>query len=298
MKTIRCPYCGAQFEVPETVSVAVCPYCGTTLWIQTGELFKEHYIYPINYEYNRAYEAAIGIAARQFAAPDDLAENSSPRAGSIHWIPLYLYNIRITASCPGNPEAGLEERWYSVLATSKPPKGLTEEYRFPTRGRRFFEPRKVERGRYYQPDKDPKEPLQRLTSTVITRVLREAYNWCENPEVKDESKWEGIVHYPFWEVGYSYKGKGYCALVDAADGSPVYIEYPIGTMKRAALTGGALGVLLGGAGLGLALGHSLHAPITGLVGGLIASLGGAGTLLRSGVSRIGKYRLGGRVEIE
>ncbi|MCE4628094.1 MAG: zinc ribbon domain-containing protein, partial [Desulfurococcales archaeon] len=234
-KTVRCPYCGQTFSVPETVPVAVCPYCGTAVWLGTGEVFREHYMYPVRHEYNSAYKIAIGVASRQYEAPERLELDASPSAGMLHFVPLYLYRVRVRAECPGNPEAGLEESWENRLATSRPPRGLPQSYRFPTRGRRFFEPKTLERGKYYQPDVDPKSLIPEVSARASAKALREAFNWCAKPEIVDETVWQGIVHYPFWEVRYLYRGEEYYALVDAAGGWVVYLEYPVGSAKRATL---------------------------------------------------------------
>ena len=294
-RTLRCPYCGAEFQVPETVSIAVCPYCGTTIWVQTGSVFKEHYIYPIMYEYNRAYDFALGVAERQFASPADLRSLASPSAGMLHFVPLYLYHVRVVASCPENPEAGLEEAWVSRLATATPPRGLGSRYRFPTRGRRFFEPRTLKRGRYYQPDLDPGKLVGEVSALYVAKAMREAYNWCDQPSLKDETKWIGIVHYPFWEVHYKYRGRDFYALVDASDGTVVYLEYPLGTTKRGILLGSAAALTLGGLAIGAGLGAAAGSAAAGAIGGLVAGLPGAYNFLRLGAARIGKYLMGRRL---
>ncbi len=295
-KTVRCPYCGSQFSVPTTVSIAVCPYCGTTIWLATREVFKEHYIYPVRYEYNKAYDTLIGIAERQFAAPETLREESAPSGGLIHYVPLYLYHVKVVASCPNKEEAGLEEAWVSRLATSSPPKGLHGGYRFPSRGRRYFEPKTLKRGKYYQPDLDPKKYIPEVSARASLKALREAYNWCDEPQVNNKTSWEGIVHYPFWEVTYKYRGQEYYGLVDAVDGTVLYVEYPVGSKKRSVLLAGATGILIGGTLIGLGLGYAIGAAAAGAGGGLIASLPGVFNYMRQGVARRLVYKLGGRSE--
>lgn len=292
-KTVRCPHCGQTFSVPETVPVAVCPYCGTAIWLGTGEVFREHFMYPVRHEYNSAYKLAIGVASRQYEAPERLEIDASPTAGLLHFVPLYLYRVRVRAECPGNPEAGLEESWENRLATSSPPKGLPESYVFPSRGRRFFEPKILERGKYYQPDIDPKSLISEVSSKASIKALREAFNWCEKPKIVNETVWQGIVHYPFWEIRYSYMGEEYYALVDAAGGRVVYLEYPIGSTKRATLVMAAAGIMGISALLGALVGSSLDAPLAGLAGGVIGSVPGSAVYLRSGVKRRGIYRLVG-----
>ncbi len=295
LRKIKCPYCGSEFHVPETVSIAVCPYCGSTVWIETGEMFKEHYIYDIQVEYNQAYTNAIGIAQRQFASPEDLSLRATPSEGMLHFVPLYLFHVDIRARCPDNPEAGIEEKWVSLLATSNPPKGLTNSYKFPTRGRRFFEPRILERGKYHQPDRDPRDLLELAIGRSRIRALEEAYNECDNPRLQDNSKWLGIVHYPFWQVGYKYLGKDYYALVDATDGTVVYLEYPIGSKKRSLLLGGSVALVVAGMAIGSIIGYYIDPTLAGAgsVGGFVSGLAGVINFLELGVSRKGTYRLEG-----
>jgi len=295
-RTITCPYCGARFEVPETVTIAVCPYCGTTVWASTGEVFREHYMFDVRIEYNRAFDNVRMLAQRQFAAPDDIYERASPEAGRLHFIPLYLYHVSVRAECPGNPEAGLEEEYAALVATRRLPEGLDEEYRFAVRGRKFFEPAKIERGIYYQPDLDAKELLPKATERARMKALREASEECDNPKLVDESKWLGIVHYPFWEVIYKYEERRFRGIVDATDGTVVYLEYPIGGRERGVLLAMSAGLLLLSALIGAAIGSAVGSTIYGGAGGLVAGIAGSIPSFRLGAARVGRYRLRSRLE--
>ena len=119
--------------------------------------------------------------------------------------------------------------------------------------RRFFEPRRLERGVYHRPEIPPEKYLSKVSKRAKGRAKWEAN--CSNPKVRDETKWEGLVHYPFWEVVYEYGGKEYHALVDAVDGSVVYAEYPIEKDKRKLLFIGGLGFLLVPMALGAYVGY-------------------------------------------
>lgn len=297
-REVQCPYCGARFTVPETVSIAVCPYCGTTVRVETGERLAEHYMYDARFDVNSAYRRAIGVALRQFAAPEDLGSGASIARGLLHYVPLYLFHIRVIASCPDNPEAGIEERYVSVLATSTRPRGLSRYYPFPTRGRRYFEPAKLEMGKYHQPDVKPEEILERLTPVYAGRALMEAYNDCDEPKVRDESRWEGLVHYPFWELAYTYNGEEYYALVDATDGTVVYLEYPIAGKKRGALAAGAIASLAAGLVGGILGGHYAMASLAVAPGhaawaaaGIVSGVPAAYRLLRLGTAPRGTYTI-------
>ena len=290
MKTLQCPYCGARFEVPETVTIAVCPYCGTTVWQATGEIFKEHYMFTLAIEYNKAFDNVRRIAQRQFAAPEDIEEEARPEAGKIHFLPLYLYQVKVRAECPDNPEAGLEEEYRVVLALKESIPGFPTSYPFPVRGRKFFEPATLERGKYYQPDINPKEFLEKVSEKARRKALREAYNSCPNPKLVDETKWIGIVHFPVWEIEYSYSGNRFRALVDGSEGNVIYLEYPIGTKERGVLLSIGIGGIIASLLLGLGVGAAAHHAIAGAAGGFIASLPGAYSALSLGASRVGVYK--------
>ena len=294
MVKVRCPYCGATFEVPKTVSVTVCPYCGTAIWIDSGEKVAEHYMYPDKTGFNRAFKNALGIAERQYPAPADLAETATPKGGRLHFIPLYIYHIKVVAECPKKEESGIEEDWTTLSAVKKLPLGLSSTYRFALGSRRYFEPRRLERGVYHQPEVSPERYIKKVSKKARGRAKWEAS--CSRPKIKDETRWEGIVHYPFWEIVYEYGGREYKALVDAVDGSVVYVEYPIEDSKKKKLLIGGSGFLLFPMGLGAYVGYKLGMPIIGTVSAAFTGAPGAFIYWTIAFSERGKYRLKSRLK--
>ena len=294
-RVMKCPNCGAEFEVPQTVSIAVCPYCGTTVWTATGEVYREHYMFELRVEPNRAFDAVRSIAQRQFAAPEDVASEASPRDFYLHFIPLYLYHVRVRAVCPGNPEAGHEEEYRSLPALEPLPRGVPQGYLFPTRGRVYFKPSLLRRGRYHQPNLDPEKLKAVASARAAARAREEALNECDAPQLVDETRWLGVVHYPFWEVTYAYSGREYKAVVDGTDASVVYMEYPIGGKERGLLLALGLGGMAAAALLGLALGAHLGHPAAGAAGGAGSAVPAAAVGLRMGTARRGIYKLKARI---
>ncbi len=282
----KCPYCGAEFTVPATVSFTVCPYCGTAFYQSTGRELKEHYMYPARYTSGQAFQALVETVSRQFAAPKSLGSEAGLVEAYLHYIPLHLYHVRVRGECPGNPEAGLEDYHTALLALSNPPQWLPERYSFPVRGRRFFEPRLLKKGKYYQAELGPEELKEKASRRAVHRATREAMYECNSPRIVDETVWEGIVHYPFWEISYEYSGKTYRGVVDAASGEVLGAEYPLGALEK-----GKLGLLGGGAAaasavIGAVLGSALGAPVAGALGGVAASL----PMLVYSVSRASRSR--------
>ncbi len=267
MRKVKCPYCGYTFEVPALAEIAVCPACGSLLWIRTGEKVREHYMFPVRFEYNRAFKNAVGVAERQYLAPPDLAEQSSPEAGRLHYVPLYLFNIRVVADCASKKEAGLVDYYKVYAATSDLPYGLTETYKFAIHSRRYYDPRLAKRGVFHQITKDPYNLPDKDVEEARKKALSEARLECSSPQVRNETRWEGVVYYPFWEIKYKYGGRSYRALVDAVDGATVYAEYPTDPKKGAQLRSFGLIYLgiVGGLGLLFSLGSTADPGYIGLL---------------------------------
>ncbi len=288
-KSTRCPYCGARFEIPETVSLVVCPYCGTAFWRRTSELLKEHYIFDPRYSVNSAFDYVKKTVSRQFAAPRDLEDEAELSSAYLHYIPLYLYHVLVRGECPGNPEAGLEDRYESRVALSSPPKWVPGGYKFPVRGRRFFEPRKIEKGRYYSADISPEQLLSSVSRSAVEEARREALYACDSPRIINETTWEGIMHYPFWEIEYSYKDNTYTAVLDAASGEVTLAEYPQGARERGAVGLLAVGGVVGATMLGALLGGSVGHAAAGAAGAFMASMPSLTILVRKSISSKQKY---------
>ena len=289
---IKCPYCGAEIEVIQGVPIVSCSYCGTSIKVKTGERFKEHYLFRINYDYNSAYEKLIGLVSREVGSPKDLVVNSAPSGGTLHFIPLYVFHIDLRAM-RGEQKVSEEVEDISVLASDKVFVPIPKGYRFPVRGRLYFSPRIVKRGIYLSPSISPEGVLMTTEIPFREKVVREAIleTGSKNIEVVSNSKFTGLAHYPFWEIKYSYGNKEYTGYVDACDGTVVYAEHPK-TLEIRVITS-ILTLLFSSAlaGLLITLISSEILPLEGLIGGLLTSLPTLAIVLRRGIGEKGVYVL-------
>ncbi len=289
-KQVRCPYCSAEYRVPATVTYATCPYCGTTFKLANPEEKIEHYLFKTIIDKNQAYRLARGFAAQQIGVAEDVEENSSFSKAKIYYVPIYIYEINILAPCKEELEelkkekegnelklsihGGEEVEYKLVIATDDLPIPIPPDYYFPARARMYFKPTILKNGVYLQPTKDPMKVFEEVKQPSLKKAVEEAKISCPSGyEVIDESKYVGIAHYPFWDITYTYQGKEYRTIVDAADGTIVYLEYPLSWKGRVVNFAGGLGTLIGSSIIGGIITYEfMQIPTYGLAGGAIVAL--------------------------
>ena len=293
---VRCPYCGAEYEAPDYAQYLVCPYCGTVL--REGKVFESVYIFEPRLDKTAAFNKALSF--KPWASPRDLATSAAPSGAELHFVPLYLYYVYF------EPLKELAT-YATALALEKPQFYIPEEYQFPARWRTAFKPSLERRAVFHQPQLNPDKAWERASK----KYLREARDYASafKTAVTDKTSFEGIVYYPFWVLKYSYKGKEYSAVVDAAEGDVVYMEYPVSGRGRAASLAIA-GIILGGSALigailGLGMSYSNLASLypsgelalASLGGALVGGIAGSAGVLRYAVERKAVYRQGQAVEL-
>ena len=291
MPRVRCPYCGAEYQVPEGVGYAVCPYCGTTVSLETGETLPQYY-YPPRLEEHDAYAAALSRASQMPGAPRSLAQEASFSKAGLHMVPLYL--CRASAQALDGCETAREEREKPLLATrGEPLPGLPEDYPFPSAGRAPYSPGMLERvERFHQAEKPPGPLCEALAEEAAKAASREALLAGCTGAVEKKHQLLGVAHYPFWLIEYQHplSKEPLRAVVDAVDATVVYAEYPIPGSRRATLLATAAAGYAAALLAGAAAAAQLHSAAP-LLGAALAGLGAAAPGLRRAVARRRRYRL-------
>lgn len=278
---MKCPYCGAQYEAPPGRKFYACPYCGTV--VSEGRVYDNVYVFQPRVDKTAAFKNALYL--RPTGAPEDLPAATLTNA-TLHFLPLYLYYVSF-------PPLEKLASYAAALAVSNPPVRLPRRYVFPARWRTPFKPSLEKIGVFHAPDLDPEEALKTRGD-----LLDEAYAYADVFKTRVRAAWrlEGIVYYPVWELEYSYRGAGYKAVVDAADGSVLYLEYPLSRRGRAYGLSTSLAIVLASAAFGGAVAAALLLPpLKGALGGAVASLGAVARLLAFSLSPRGKYEAGQRL---
>ncbi|NJE61251.1 hypothetical protein [Thermococcus sp. 21S7] len=272
---VQCPTCSAKFKVPDTVSVATCPYCGTTFQLETKEELGEHFFFPpIRKD---AGGVLLKFISRQYGAPADITGAKITKK-ELHWVPVYFFYLH-----------GRSTRWSTIeevrfvgIPAGSPFQKLLKDYPFPIRGKRFFDEAVVGKGKYYEP-KMSREEAEAMARSIMESALGSEASQEDKSlgGVEIEVKYQGLVHYPLWEVYYEYGGQNFVGYVDGTDGRVVQAEYPLmsGARKKASLLGA--GVLAAGLIIGI-IAAGAYGSAWGLIGGLIPGGAGAFGIFRKG----------------
>ncbi len=276
---VTCPVCSATFKVPDTVTVATCPYCGATFKIESGEKVGEHFFFPPMKEDPAG--KLLKFISRQYGAPADIVDARVTRK-ELHWVPVYFFYLHGKSKYKETVE---EVRFLGIPAGS-PFKTLLMNYPFPVRGKKFFDESIVKKGKYYEPEM-PREQAEEIARSNITTALQQEAREEGSPtgELELEVVFQGLVHYPLWEVHYEYNGGNFVNFVDGTDGRVVRAEYPLMSEARKRAT--LLGIGLIGAGVLLGTIASVYAgTVWGLIGGLVGGgAGAAGVFSKGSVSK-------------
>jgi hypothetical protein len=262
------------------VSIATCPYCGTTFHIHTGsEVQEEHFFFPPM----RKDPAGLLLKflSRQYGAPADIT-GARVLKKELHWVPVYFFYLHGKSKV----KESIEEVEFFGIPAGSPFKTLLMNYPFPVRGKRFFDETVVKKGRYYEPEMKREEAEAIAHSRLKNALKREASEEGSNPgDLELEVRFQGLVHYPLWEIHYKYGDGTFVNFVDGTDGRVVRGEYPLmaGARKKATLLGGAV------IGVGVVLGLIASATLStawGIFGGIVAgAAGGAGIFLKGSVDK-------------
>lgn len=282
----RCSFCSAELEVPKTYTYATCPYCGTTFRVDKPDAKVDHYLFTVSYDKNAGYRLVKEFALMQVGVAKDLDVNADFESAYQYFVPLYVYEVNVKALCKEGSEkteedkvevdihGGEEVAYVIVPAVNAIPIAIPSNYSFPARSRTYFKPSVIREGVYLSPTTDPETLFGKVKEPYISKTVSEAKTACGyGYSLVDNSKYIGIAHYPFWLIKYRYRGREYTSILDAADGTVLYLEYPLDSSSRLkGLVGGiaatAVAIILGGM-LSLSL---VSDSAGGVIGGAIASI--------------------------
>ncbi|NHV07156.1 MAG: zinc ribbon domain-containing protein [Thaumarchaeota archaeon] len=289
MKQVKCPNCGASFEVIETASFTTCPYCGYTFNLQTLQEWV-HYFFPVYFNQNSAWLKLKSFILRRYGVPHDFYESSNITNITLHYIPLHVFHTEAEATCQSGKGTAT---YHKVLDLAIPAyngfwfDSLLRSHKFSVRGRIFFKPSVLERGKYYPPSISSESAKILSQSIVNSLVLREANESCKGYSriSKVDVNYVGLVHYPIWEFYYNYKNESYKGLIDGTNGRVMFVEYPLSREAKTFLLVSSVAIVAASSLGGMMIGSILVSnAILGIILGFIGSLVSSAPLLLTALS--------------
>ncbi len=272
---VECPVCSAKFKIPDTITITTCPYCGTTFEVQSRERVGDHFFFPVINKDSGGL--LLKFLSRQYGAPADIVE-AKIESKTLHYLPVYFFYIH--ANLEGSTA---EEVAFIGIPATDEFEWLLEGYPFPVRGKRFFDESIMKKGKYYEP-KISKEEAEKKAVEKVLRVVKEeadiSGDYFTVDRVKLDVVYQGLVHYPIWEVHYTYGGKKFYGYVDGSTGLVISASYPL--TQEARKKAGVIGISAIGIGLLFGLVFAKFAGRWGLFGGLIPGIAGAWPIVFSG----------------
>lgn len=276
MEQTKCPNCGANFKVLENISFTTCPYCGYTFNLKT---FQEwiHYFFPIYVNYNSAWIKLRNFISRRYGIPYDFNESSYIKSVMLHYVPLHIFHIEAEATCQSNIG---KATYHKVLDIAIPAyngfwfDSILASHKFSIRGKTFFKPSLLEKGKYYPPNIQNETAKNLAQNIVSSLIMKEASESCKGYSQisKMDVKYIGLIHYPIWEIYYNYHNEIYKNLIDGTNGKVMFVEYPLSREARSFLLGSSLFLILFCSLGGLIIGSLIISSILGLILGFISSI--------------------------
>lgn len=276
---VQCPVCSAKFTVPETISVATCPYCGTTFELESQKKVGEHFFFPpIGKD---PAGLLLKFISREYGAPADIVQ-AKIKEKVLHYVPVYFFYLH------GKLRGSTAEE---VMLTGIPAVGkfreLLRDYPFPVRGKRFFDESMVKKGKYYEPEISREDAEKEAVAKIMSAIRAEARDSGDSfteGALDLDVHYQGLVHYPIWEVCYKYGGEDFYGFIDGADGRIIEARYPMtGEARKKA---GVLGAGILAAGVISGIVFASMGGAWGFLGGFIPGLAGAAPILFKSAHRV------------
>ncbi|HIH44270.1 MAG TPA: hypothetical protein HA257_04075 [Candidatus Methanoperedenaceae archaeon] len=275
MKKVKCSQCGGEHEVLETVSFTTCPYCGYTFDLKTMQEWT-HYFFPAYVNHGSAWTKLRSFILRRYGVPHDFSQTSNITSMMLHYVPLHVFHAEAEATCKGSRGTATYHKVFDIALPAYT--GLWFDshlgsHKFSVRGRVFFKPSVLEKGKYYTPSLTSESAKNTAMNLAGSLIMKEANESCRGASTisRNDTEYIGMVHYPVWEFTYTYSNDTYRGLVDAANSRVMFVEYPLSRTARVFLLNASVALLAVGAIGGLFAGSAAGSGGAGLVLGIIGS---------------------------
>lgn len=211
--TIICPQCGGENKMPTDEKFTECEFCGSVIYIDKRKVVN-HYVVNSNF----AKEQAEGNLRRWMASNfhvKDLDKFAQVSQVSFYYFPLWYFKTKDASG----------DKMYLQPAHSTPISEI-KNIQIPAGNLKTFNKNDFNIKEFVTPDV----------------LYSSAKSWLGQSGVNEDSISESfLVHVPFYQFYYSYKGQQYSALIEASSGKvyaniwPAKSEMPFKILFAAAI---------------------------------------------------------------
>ncbi len=206
---LSCTQCGGELHPDEGQIFLTCPFCNSTVYVDKSRVVFHWYVAPTLDEAKARASLARWMSGNQTVK--DLDRKSSIVETSFAYFPMWYFKVR-------RPEGGEEIRMLPAAATAV-----------------------SEIAHLYLPAGDLRKYESELDAQALTPTvpLQTALQWMESGGGASANILEqSLVHIPLFTIKYSYQGRLYTALVEAATGGVFANIFPAKAEAPYLLAGG------------------------------------------------------------
>ena len=212
--TIICPQCGGENKMPTDEKFTECEFCGSVIYIDKRKVVN-HYVVNSNF----TKEQAEGNLRRWMASNfhvKDLDKFAQITQVSFYYFPLWYFKTKDVSG----------DKIYLQPARATPISEI-KSIQIPAGNLKTFNKNDFNIKDFVTPDV----------------LYGSAKSWLSQSGVNEDSIAESfLVHVPFYQFYYTYKGQQYSAMIEASSGK-VYVETDPAIFKRLRIYN-ALGFLI------------------------------------------------------
>lgn len=187
---IKCPQCGAENDLPVDEKFLECAYCGSAIYIDKRKIVT-HFVVACNFKKQDAEGNLRRWMAGNFHVKDldKLAQISQV---NFYYFPMWYFKSKDTSS----------EKIYLEPATSTSISEI-KKINIPAGSLKVYKEKEYNSSEFIVPDV----------------MYDAAQSWLQQSGVNLDTIAESdLVHIPFYQFYYNFKGQQYTALVEASSG--------------------------------------------------------------------------------
>ncbi len=240
VESINCPRCGAPLPLAAGEVIITCPYCGTAARLAGDRPFLLRHAMLVVRLDRAAAEAAIGgWMEGGFLKPNDLRRAARLTSLECTYLPFYVFEVDADTAYAGvlNRTGTREERqghlvhhyFWKVLGRRSGDFPVLE-YKLPLGQKVPFDPSSMVRdARFLNAEVDEDQAVGLAREEVAAHqgeLLKDIVDVVEEATTDVVVKDSEFLHAPLWFGGYTYRGRPYSIILDAASGDVVRGDIP------------------------------------------------------------------------